>query len=140
MLAPNPDFKFPLWSRAIIYSPLPMIAFRKMVGFVAWVVDKRTEEEGQKIRYRRALLAQDVPRMLLSARWNLRYNLPEDLSGIEMPCAVITASSDTLHDFSKVQRIADSIPNCEIIEVPSNQYAHEPEVLREIQKFHSSIE
>ena len=111
-----------------------------MVGFVAWVVDKRTEEEGQKIRYRRALLAQDVPRMLLSARWNLRYSLPEDLSGIEMPCAVITASSDTLHDYSKVQRIADSIPNCEIIEVPSNQYAHEPEVLREIQKFHSSIE
>ncbi len=140
LLAPNPDFKFPLWSRAIIYSPLPMFAFRKMVGFVAWVVDKRTKEEGQKVRYRRALLAQDVPRMLLSARWNLRYSLPEDLSGIEMPCAVMTASSDTLHDFSKVQRIADSIPNCEMIEVPSNQYAHEPEVLREIQKFHSSIE
>ena len=53
--------------------------------------------------------------------------------------AVITASSDTLHDYSKVQRIADSIPNCEIIEVPSNQYAHEPEVLREIKNFHSSI-
>ena len=140
LLAPNTDFKFPLWSRAIIYSPLPMFAFRKMVGFVAWVVDKRTKEEGQKVRYRRALLAQDVPRMLLSARWNLRYSLPEDLSGIEIPCAVMTASSDTLHDFGKVQRIADSIPNCEMIEVPSNQYAHEPEVLREIQKFQSSIE
>ena len=101
---------------------------------------KRQKEEGQKVRYRRALLAQDVPRMLLSARWNLRYSLPEDLSGIEIPCAVMTASSDTLHDFGKVQRIADSIPNCEMIEVPSNQYAHEPEVLREIQKFHSSIE
>ena len=81
--------------------PLPMFAFRKMVGFVAWVVDKRTKEEGQKVRYRRALLAQDVPRMLLSARWNLRYSLPEDLSGIEMPCAVMTASSDTLHDSAR---------------------------------------
>ena len=38
LLAPNPDFRFPLWSRIIIYSPLPMVAFRKMVGFVAWVV------------------------------------------------------------------------------------------------------
>ena len=139
LLAPNPDFRFPLWSRIIIYSPLPMVAFRKMVGFVAWVVNRRTKEEGQKIRYRRALLAQDVPRMLLSARWNLGYSLPEDLSKIEVPCAVMTASSDTLHDFDKVERIADSIPNCRMIKVPSNQYAHEPNVLREIGDFHSSL-
>ena len=139
LLAPNPDFRFPLWSRMIIYSPLPMVAFRKMVGFVAWVVNRRTKEEGQKVRYRRALLAQDVPRMLLSARWNLGYSLPEDLSNIEVPCAVMTAASDTLHDFDKVQRIADSIPNCRMISVPSNQYAHEPDVLSEIGDFHSSI-
>ena len=139
LLAPNPDFRFPLWSRIIIYSPLPMAVFRKMVGFVAWVVDRRTKEEGQKTRYRRALLAQDVPRMLFSARWNLGYRLPEDLSAIKVPCAVMTAVSDTLHDFGKIQRIADSIPNCEMIKVPSNQYAHEPDVLKEIHEFHSSL-
>ena len=139
LLAPNPDFRFPLWSRMIIYSPLPMVAFRKMVGFVAWVVNRRTKEEGQKVRYRRALLAQDVPRMLLSARWNLGYSLPRDLSKIEVPCAVMTAASDTLHDFDKVERIADSIPDCRMIKVPSNQYAHEPDVLSEIGDFHSSL-
>lgn len=139
LLAPNPDFRFPLWSRMIIYSPLPMVAFRKMVGFVAWVVNRRTKEEGQKVRYRRALLAQDVPRMLLSARWNLGYSLPGDLSNIEVPCAVMTAASDTLHDFGKVERIGDSIPNCRMIKIPSNQYAHEPDVLSEIGDFHSSL-
>ena len=139
LLAPNPDFRFPLWSRIIIYSPFPMVAFRKMVGFVAWVVNRRTKEEGQKVRYRRALLAQDVPRMLFSARWNLGYRLPEDLSNIDVPCAVITATSDTLHDFGKVERIAGSIPNCKMISVPSNQYAHEPGVLSEIGDFQSSI-
>jgi len=139
LLAPNPDFRFPLWSRMIIYSPLPMVVFRKMVGFVAWVVNRRTKEEGQKVRYRRALLAQDVPRMLLSARWNLGYSLPEELSKIEVPCAVMTASSDTLHDFDKVERIGDSIPNCRMIKIPSNQYAHEPDVLSEIGDFHSSL-
>jgi len=139
LLAPNPDFRFPLWSRIIIYSPFPMVAFRKMVGFVAWVVNRRTKEEGQKVRYRRALLAQDVPRMLFSARWNLGYRLPEDLSNIDVPCAVMTATSDTLHDFGKVERIANSIPNCKMISVPSNQYAHEPGVLSEIGDFQSSI-
>ena len=106
LLAPNPDFRFPLWSRIIIFSPFPMVAFRKMVGLVAWVVNRRTKEEGQKVRYRRALLAQDVPRMLFSARWNLGYRLPEDLSNIDVPCAVMTATSDTLHDFGKVESIA----------------------------------
>ena len=139
LLAPNPDFRFPLWARIIIWSPLPMLAFRKMVGFVAWVVDRRTKEEGQKVRYRRALLAQDVPRMLLSARWNLGYILPEELSTIKVQCAVMTAASDTLHNFGKIQIISDSMPNCELIEIPSNQYAHEPDVLSEIEEFHSSL-
>ncbi len=140
LLAPNPDFKFPLWSRAIINFPLPMFVYRRMVKFVAWVVDRRTNEEGQKIRYRRALLAQDVRRMLLSARSNLGYSLPERLDSIEVPCAVMTAESDTLHGFDKVRQVVDSIPNCKMIEVPSNQYAHESGVIREIEDFQYSIQ
>ncbi len=139
LLAPNPDFEFPLWAKAIIYAPLPMFVYRKMVGFVAWVVDRRTKEEGQRIRYRRSLLAQNVPRMVRSARCMGRYNLPADLSSIAIPCGVMTAKSDTLHDFDKVQRVVDSIPNCRLIEVPSNQYAHEAGVLKEIGEFHSSL-
>ena len=49
----------------------------------------------------------------------------------------MTAFSDTLHDFGKVKMIKKSIPNCELIEVPSNQYAHEAEVLSEIEEFQS---
>ncbi len=139
LLAPNPDFKFPLWSRLIINFPLPMFVYKRLVNFVAWVVDRRTKEEGQKIRYRRALLAQDVPKMLLSARSNLGYSLPDDLSSVTVSCAVMTAESDTLHGFDKVRRVVDSIPNCRMIEVESNQYAHEPGVLSEIEEFHSSL-
>jgi len=140
LLAPNPDFKFPLWARSIIWAPLPMVAFRKLVGLVAWAVDRRTKEEGQRVRYRRALMSQDVPKMLMSARSNLGFSLPSNLASVEVKCAVMTASSDTLHDFEKVERIANSIPGCELIEVPSNQYAHEAEVLSEIEDFYSSLE
>ncbi len=139
LLAPNPDFDFPLWSRILIKLPLPMLVYRKLVGFVAWVVDRRTKEGGQKVRYRRALLAQNVRNMVMSARANLGYRLPEDLSNIDVPCAVMTATSDTLHGFDKVQQVVDSMPNCTMIEVPSNQYAHDPDVLKEIVEFQSSI-
>ena len=102
-------------------------------------MDRRTKEEGQKVRYRRALLAQDVRNMVMSARANLGYKLPEDLSDINVPCAVMSATSDTLHGFDKVKQVVDSMQNCKLIEVPSNQYAHDPDVLKDIVDFQSSI-
>ena len=69
----------------------------------------------------------------------MRYRLPDDLSRIDVPCAVMTASSDTLHDMDKVLSIVERIPGAVLIEVPSNQYAHEADVLVEIEEFHSSI-
>ena len=138
-MATNPDFEFPLWAKMVILTPMPMFVYRAMIGFVAWVIDRRTKEEGQKIRYRRTLMNQDVRRMLLSTRSNIGYSLPDYLSSVIIPCALTTSLSDTIHDFGKVKGIVDSIPGCRLIEVPSNQYAHEADVLEEIAEFHSSL-
>ena len=139
LLAANPDFEFPLWARIVMNLPIPRFIHPALMRFTIWLVDRRTKEEGQRIRYRRTLLSQDLNRMLLSARANMRYRLPDDLSRIDVPCAVMTASSDTLHDMSKVLSIVERIPGAVLIEVPSNQYAHEADVLVEIEQFHSSI-
>ncbi len=139
LLAPNPDFKFPLWARILLKMPLPKFIHPALVRFAVWVVERRTKEDGQRIRYRRALMSQDLERLLLSSRANIRYSLPQDLSNASVPCAVMTASSDTLHGMDKVLDIVDRLPNAVLIEVPSNQYAHEADVLAEIEEFQSSI-
>ena len=139
LLAPNPDFEFPLWARILLKMPLPKFIHPALVRFAVWIVERRTEEEGQRIRYRRALMSQDLERLLLSSRANIRYSLPQDLSNASVPCAVMTASSDTLHGMDKVLDIVDRLPNAVLIEVPSNQYAHEADVLAEIEEFQSSI-
>ena len=139
LLAPNPDFEFPLWARILLKMPLPKFIHPALVRFAVWIVERRTKEEGQRIRYRRALLSQDLERLLLSSRANIRYSLPQDLSNASVPCAVMTASSDTLHGMDKVLDIVDRLPNAVLIEVPSNQYAHEADVLAEIEEFQSSI-
>ena len=139
LLAPNPDFEFPLWARILLKMPLPKFIHPALVRFAVWIVERRTKEEGQRIRYRRALLSQDLERLLLSSRANIRYSLPQDLSNASVPCAVMTASSDTLHGMDKVLDIVDRLPNAVLIEVPSNQYAHEADVLVEIEEFQSSI-
>ena len=139
LLAPNSDFEFPLWARIMLIMPLPKFIHPTLVRFAVWVVERRTKEEGQRIRYRRALMSQDLERLLLSSRANIRYSLPQDLSSVSVPCAVMTASSDTLHGMDKVLDIMDRLPNAVLIEVPSNQYAHEADVLSEIEEFQSSI-
>ncbi|MDP6920775.1 MAG: hypothetical protein QF709_02535 [Candidatus Thalassarchaeum sp.] len=139
LLAPNPDFKFPLWARILLKMPLPKFIHPALVRFAVLVVERRTKEEGQRIRYRRALMSQDLERLLLSSRANIRYSLPQDLSRASVPCAVMTAKSDTLHGLDKVLDIVDRLPNAVLIEVPSNQYAHEADVLAEIEEFQSSI-
>ena len=137
LLAPNSDFAFPLWFNIGINLPIPIFIFKRLVNFVSWKVQKRTSEPAQKERYLRNFMALDVRKMLLSARSNIGFSLPHDLSSIEVRCGVMTALSDTLHDFDKIKKIKSSIPNCELIEVPSNQYAHEADALNEIEEFQS---
>ncbi|MDP6328703.1 MAG: hypothetical protein QGG22_02655 [Candidatus Thalassarchaeaceae archaeon] len=139
-LAPNQKFKFPLWAKILIKLPLPKFTLKWLIKIAIWAVERKVEEEGQKIRYRRTLLSQNYERMRYSARYLMGYSLPESLSNIEIPCAILTAESDKLHGIKDVEVISRSIPNACIITIPSNQYAHQAEALKEIESFYSDIE
>ena len=138
-LAPNERFKFPLWARILIKMPFPSFSLKWLINTAIWGVERRVKEEGQKIRYRRTLLSQNFERIRLSARYLMGYSLPDELAEIKIPCAIITADSDKLHGLEDIKSIIDRIPNAKMIQVPSNQYAHEPDVLREIEEFYESI-
>lgn len=139
-LAPNQNIIFPLWARLLIKSPLPKITLKWLIKLAIWAVERKVEEEGQKIRYRRTLLSQNYERIRFSARYLIGYSLPESLSNIEIPCAILTAESDKLHGSNDVEFISREISNMKIIPIPSNQYAHQPEALNEIESFYSNIE
>ena len=139
-LAPNQNIIFPLWARLLIKLPLPKFTLKWLIKLAIWAVERKVEEEGQKIRYRRTLLSQNYERIRFSARYLIGYSLPESLSNIEIPCAILTAESDKLHGTNDVEFISREIPNMKIISIPSNQYAHQPEVLNEIESFYSDME
>ena len=139
-LAPNQNIRFPLWARLLIKLPLPKFTLKWLIKLAIWAVERKVEEEGQKIRYRRTLLSQNYERIRFSARYLIGYSLPESLSNIEIPCAILTAESDKLHGTNDVEFISREIPNMKIIPIPSNQYAHQPEALNEIESFYSNME
>ena len=138
-VAPNVHFKLPLWARITIKLPLPILALKLMRSITLRAIEKKVKEEGQRIRYRRAVREQELVRWRASARSLIAYSLPKDLSNITVPCGILAAQSDKLYAMDAARSITARIPNAVMIEVPSNQYAHEADVLIEVEAFYATL-
>ena len=94
------------------------------IPYMRWKV----KEPGQKIRYTRTMRNADMRRLKLSTRSNRAYSVWDGLQDITDPIAICVAKSDVLHAHDDAIRIAESLENGEVIEVVSNQFAHEADI------------
>ncbi|MBP03550.1 MAG: hypothetical protein CMA72_02025 [Euryarchaeota archaeon] len=134
LLAPNTSFDFPLWSRLLIM--LPSFVYPPLVRLAILILDFKLKEEGQRIRYRRTLLASNVKRLRLSAMSQFAYKMKDEaISSIQDRIALLTAKSDSLHSDDAVVLLSERLPNSQLIEVPSNQFAHDAEVIPILEVF-----
>ena len=62
-----------------------------------------------------------------------------DFSNTDAPVGILRASSDTLHDHSDAGDLSNHIPNSKLIEIESNQFAHEAGVIPVIEDFMNNI-
>jgi pimeloyl-ACP methyl ester carboxylesterase len=134
MLAPNTEFKFPLWTIPFTWLPwwfYPPALRYILTPYLKW----KLKEEKQFIRYRRTLRNAHVYRLKRSVQANKKFKLAEDLSNIHIPVAICVASSDVMHAEGAAHNIAAKLPKGELVEVPSNQYAHEAEVISDIDEW-----
>lgn len=139
LIGPNIDFKPPLWANLFLRFPVPKFSYPVLRKIVLFALEKRIKEEGQKIRYRRMFKAQDLLRMMLSAKYNIDYKMNLQFPDNSISSAILSAKSDKLHSLDGVVKISKCLPNCQLIHIPSNQYAHESEVLKEIEEFHNTL-
>ena len=58
-----------------------------------------------------------------------------DFSNTNSPVGILRASSDTLHDHSDAGDLSSNIPNSKLIEIESNQFAHEADAIPVIADF-----
>jgi len=139
LIAPNTKFRFSTWMLPVISAPWwcypPLI---RILGlpYLKW----RLKEPKQYIRYRRTLTQAHLLRLKRSVKANRRYDLPSNLDCISPPVAICVAASDTLHTGDDSHGIADSLPNGSIVEVPSNQYAHEADVIADIDAWEKNVQ
>ena len=62
-----------------------------------------------------------------------------DLSKVDSRVALITAESDKLHADSAIGFLVENLPESTLIEVPSNQFAHDPEVIPILESFQNGV-
>jgi len=136
LIAPNSQFLFPTWMVPLTaapwwcYSPL----IRLGLPYLKW----RLKEPGQYIRYKRTLTQAHLLRLKKSVQANRRYDLPANFERINAKIAICVAASDTLHTGTDSHGIADALPNGSLVEVPSNQYAHEADVIVDIDSWEAA--
>ena len=131
LIAPNSEFRFSTWQIPFIAAPwwcYPPLIRLFGLPYLKW----RLKEPKQYIRYRRTLTQAHLPRLKKSVQANRRYALPAELDTIEIPVAICVAVSDTLHTGDDSHSIADSLPKGSVVEVPSNQYAHEGDLIPDV--------
>ena len=128
LLAPNARFKFPLWAIPLIHVPWwfysPVIRL-----IILPYLRLKLKERGQYIRYRRTLRAAHMRRLKMCTLMARGYEMWEGLEAVSVPCAIAVAESDALHGLGDALRISEMLPLGEVVEVESNQWAHEPSVI-----------
>jgi pimeloyl-ACP methyl ester carboxylesterase len=141
LVGPNAEFRFPWWSRPIVY--LPAAAYGPAKDFALWYIRKfRVDAEAepdQMNRYVRTLNAADPVRLKLSARAVLDYSVWQQLETITIPVAVAFASSDKLHGENEARAITNTIPSGLAVRCPSNTYMHQAGVSKEIDEFIANL-
>ena len=130
LVAPNASFKFPGWMVPLTMAPWWCYAPLIRIGliYLKW----RLKEPAQYIRYKRTLTQAHLLRLKRSVQANRKYNLEMELGNIMTPVAICVAESDTLHEGNAAHEIAENLGNGMIISVPSNQYAHEADLIPDI--------
>ena len=137
LISPNSKFRFSGWMVPLTW--LPWWFYPPMIRIFMPYLRFRLKEKAQYIRYRRTLLNANVFRLKRSLQSNRRYDLPAEFSSVEIPVAVCVAASDTLHTGDDSLGIAERLPYGQLIEVPSNQYAHEADVIADIDAWESGL-
>ena len=130
LISPNSKFRFSGWMVPLTW--LPWWFYPPMIRIFMPYLKFRLKERAQYIRYRRTLLNANVFRLKRSLQSNRRYDLPSDFGNVSCPVAICVAASDTLHTGDDSHGIANQLPKGQLVEVESNQYAHEADVIADI--------
>jgi pimeloyl-ACP methyl ester carboxylesterase len=141
LVGPNSEFSAHPIMRTLLY--LPDFSYHFLKHFVLWYlrtfrVDAKKEPE-QMRRYNNTLKTAHPRRIKLSVKAAMNYKLWPDLETVQIPTALAFAPTDKLHSKENIKKIAQALPNGQIITCPTNKYMHSFHLLKDIDAFIENI-
>ena len=127
LISPNSDFRVPRWL-LVPARLIPVGLFGLVKPILKWyygrvLVDVEREPE-QAVRHGEMIDSADPLRLRTAALAIQDYDGWETFPKVTDPVLIVTGETDTLHDFSKVKRIASTIPNARFQVMESDRETH----------------
>jgi len=138
LIGPNAEFQAPrywLW----IIRMVPPILFYFIKPLAKWYMKKKyinmEADPKQYEKYARALDQGNPSRMRRSALNCSKYKIWEKLGNIHQKVLIFTGSQDVLHGYENTVKIAELLPNCELVDLVTNARTHSVEMVNQLRSF-----
>ena len=130
LISPNSDFRVPKWL-LVPARMIPVGLFGLVKPILKWyyggvLVDVEKEPE-QAARHREMIDSADPLRLRTAALAIQEYSGWETFPNVTEPVLIVTGETDTVHDLSKVKKIASTIPKAEFQIMESDRATHSSE-------------
>ena len=127
LIAPNTEFRFPKILGTIIPAIHPSLYFT-VKPIIKWYLrnfrlDKKNCKE-QIEKYENTIDCADPYKLKANALAIRNYTIWDRIDNITVPCLIIGATTDTLHDTENIKHLIKILPDSTYIELKSNMETH----------------
>lgn len=127
LIAPNTEFRFPKILGTIIPAIHPSLYFT-VKPVIKWYLrnfrlDKKNCKE-QIEKYENTIDCADPYKLKANALAIRNYAIWDRIDNITVPCLIIGATTDTLHDTENIKHLLKILPDSTYIELKSNMETH----------------
>jgi pimeloyl-ACP methyl ester carboxylesterase len=138
LIAPNAVFRIPLFWRLVILAFIPP-AYFILKPIIKWYL--RTfrmdieSDRAQYEKYARNLEAADPWKLKRAAIALWKYQVWDELEGIDVPVLIVGGSKDTLHEPENLRKMTELLPDATYLDMETNKMTHSREMVQKMWEF-----
>lgn len=142
LIGPNTEFRFPKIMELIVPTLHPSLYFG-IKPVIKWYLrnfrlDKKSSLEQIK-KYENTLDCANPYKLKANALALRNYALSASVGRITIPCLIIGATSDTLHDTGNIKQLIKMIPDAKYVELSTNMETHSEKAGQIMAKYIESL-
>jgi pimeloyl-ACP methyl ester carboxylesterase len=138
LIAPNAEFRIPLFWKGVIHAFYPQFYFI-LKPVIKWYLKKFRlnvqSDHAQYEKYCRALDAADPEKLKKAAIAFSKYQVWDKLQYVEAPTLILGGSKDKLHEPDSLKRMINLIPKAEYADLETNRRTHTAEAVQVMDRF-----